>query len=89
MNDGTQRTNLVSKDQMSLPGPGNYSNAKNFGDDAKSFSIRGRPEDKIGNEIPGPGNYNPNESATKYQSPVYKIDSGTKRSNLVSSEKLA
>jgi len=38
---------------------------------------------------PGPGNYDPNESVTKYQSPTYKIDGGTKRSNLVSSEKLS
>lgn len=31
MNDGSLRTQLVSKEQMSLPGPGNYADSKNFG----------------------------------------------------------
>jgi hypothetical protein len=40
---------------MSIPGPGNYSNVKNFGEDAKAVSIRGRPSEEKPNGLPGPG----------------------------------
>ena len=43
---------------MNLPGPGNYdNNHKQFGQDAHTFSIRGRPRDLSQDDIPGPGTY--------------------------------
>lgn len=76
----------MSKDALSKPGPGHYDNAKNFGDDANTFSIRGRPQDKVRNEVPGPGNYNPPEQdPTKERVVAYKLGTSS-RSNLVGRE---
>ena len=50
---------------MIKPGPGNYDNGHEFGSDAKSFSIRGRPKDVIDNNSPGPGGYDPNSEYIK------------------------
>ncbi len=50
---------------MQIPGPGNYSNSKNFGEDSKAVSIRGRPNEDKPNGLPGPGQYNANVDAIK------------------------
>jgi hypothetical protein len=36
---------MVHKSISDLPGPGNYENLETFGKDAKTFSIRGKPQD--------------------------------------------
>lgn len=71
---------------MTLPGPGNYTHQKEFGHDAKSFSMRGRPQDKVGNEVPGPGNYEGNLEVVKDKVISYNMGSGQNRSMLVSKE---
>jgi hypothetical protein len=79
----------VSKDQMSLPGPGNYSDSKQFGADAKSFSMRGKPADKVIDDVPGPGNYEANANIVKDRVTTYKMSSSSKRADIVSRERIS
>mmetsp|Transcript_35534 Transcript_35534/g.34553 ORF Transcript_35534/g.34553 Transcript_35534/m.34553 type:complete len:148 (+) Transcript_35534:4040-4483(+) len=53
----TNRQDLVSNGVKDLPGPGNYSDSKQFGANAKAVTILGRPRDSSKNDSPGPGNY--------------------------------
>ena len=85
MNDGSSRTQIVIKEQMSQPGPGNYANTKNFGQDTKSFSIRGKPQDRAGDDVPGPGNYEGNANIVKDRVVSYKMSS-SQRQDIVSKE---
>ncbi|CDW79521.1 UNKNOWN [Stylonychia lemnae] len=85
----TERSQMVSKEEIQKPGPGQYQSTKNFGDDAKSVQIRGRPKDIVGNDIPGPGNYNNDDSHLRYQSPAVKIDPKSKRGDIVDREQLS
>lgn len=73
---GSQRVSMVSKEQMTLPGPGNYAHLREFGQDAKAFSMRGRPQEKVGNEVPGPGNYDGNLDVVKDKVRSYKMGGG-------------
>ena len=62
---GTSRSTLVNKEQTNLPGPGNYSNDKPFGQDAPTFSIRAKPQDHPSNSNPGPGAYDPSADVVR------------------------
>ena len=64
---------------MEQPGPGNYDNQKEFGKDAKSFVMRGRPEDQERNDSPGPGHYSPSQSAIKDKVVSYNMGSKSQR----------
>ncbi len=55
----SQRPDIVSKEDRKKIGPGEYESPIRIGKDAPAASIRGRPDDKIKNEVPGPGNYEP------------------------------
>lgn len=56
----SKRTELVSKMQSEMPGPGNYSfDYKAFGNDAPKVSIYGKPKDSRNIQSPGPGEYEP------------------------------
>lgn len=68
------------------PGPGEYSSPKKFGDDAKGFSIRGRPRDIQGNDRPGPGSYSPDHSIVKDKTISYRMDPNSKRAEIVSKD---
>lgn len=61
----SQRPDIVSKEDRKKVGPGEYDSPIRIGKDAPAASIRGRPEDKIKNEVPGPGNYEPAYQAVK------------------------
>jgi hypothetical protein len=39
----SHRVDIVSKEEIAKPGPGNYTQNDKFGKDAKSFQMRGRP----------------------------------------------
>ena len=43
------RGNIISKEDLQKPGPGSYPQSQQFGSAAKSFQLRGRPDEKIGN----------------------------------------
>jgi hypothetical protein len=62
---------------MTLPGPGKYLNIDEFGRNAVTFSLRGKSNEKIGNDIPGPGDYNADPNITKDRVIGFKLDSGT------------
>ena len=48
--------------------------------------MRGRPDDHERNDSPGPGHYSPSHSAVKDKVAAYKMDSKSKRADLVSKE---
>lgn len=73
----SQRTQMVSKEQMKLPGPGIYNDGRQFGQDAQSFSIRGKGNDNIKSDVPGPGTYNQDETMIRHHSPSFRIDGNT------------
>jgi len=54
-------------------GPGAYSAGKNFGDDVKSFEIRGKAPEQKPNGVPGVGHYSPESSPTRFRNPAVKI----------------
>lgn len=78
MDGKSQRIEIVSKEQQYMPGPGNYSDNRTFGQDAKSFQMRGRPQDKVGNDNPGPGNYDADANVVKDRVVTYKMGSSTR-----------
>jgi hypothetical protein len=55
----TSRTNIVSKEAASMPGPGNYTDINTFGKDVQSFTIRGKERERSLSDVPGPGEYDP------------------------------
>lgn len=79
------RVDIVSKEAVTKPGPGQYSHYDEFGKEIKSFTMRGRPLDKAGSEVPGPGNYEADHSAVKDKVIAYKIGSSS-RQQVVSRE---
>ena len=83
---GTNRTNIVSRDQQDRPGPGGYDDGDYFGKNAQKVSIRGKSPDKIGNDNPGPGNYNADPSSVKDRVPAYKMGNGQSRADIVSKD---
>ena len=79
----TARGQIVSKEDLFKPGPGEYDKGDKFGDGAKTFSIRGKPKDKVGSEVPGPGQYEPSQGQIKDRVIAHKIDSNTSRVEFV------
>ena len=76
---------IVTKEMLYQPGPGEYDSPKRFGDNAQSVSIRGRPRDPSRNDSPGPGNYETDISMVKDRTLAYKMSS-SKRADVVSKE---
>ena len=58
---------MVSKTIIEQPGPGQYynDNLNEFGKNATTFSIRGKPQEQQRPNIPGPGQYDPNLNVLK------------------------
>lgn len=63
----------MSKETEGKPGPGQYARADEFGKEARSFQLRGRPQDAAGSETPGPGNYEADHAIVKDKVVAYKI----------------
>jgi hypothetical protein len=82
----SKRADIVGRDAKELPGPGNYSDGKEFGKDAIAFKMGGKAKETNRNDSPGPGNYDPNDNLVRYASPQHGI-SKTSRSDLVSADK--
>lgn len=68
----SNRGDIISKDEGNKPSPGTYSDGKKFGEGVPTHSIRGKPNDLAGPDVPGPGTYNANLSPTKASSPSYR-----------------
>jgi hypothetical protein len=51
--------------------------------------MRGKSNEKIDNDVPGPGDYNADPNLIKDKLIGFKIDSGTKRPEIVSKETLS
>lgn len=66
---------IVTKEMLYVPGPGEYDSPKKFGEDAQSILIRGRPRDNSRNESPGPGMYEPNVNNVRDKVVSYKMGS--------------
>lgn len=59
----TRRSEIVSKEDRSKLGPGNYElNSKKGG---PCFTMGSKSSQKVKTDVPGPGNYDPNLSAVK------------------------
>jgi len=50
----TTRTDIVSKSQLELPGPGIYEQHSTIGK-TTSFTIAGKARESVDNKLPGPG----------------------------------
>jgi hypothetical protein len=79
MSNSPGRSELVSKEQSFLPGPGNYEEHDEFGKNTITYSIRGKSNERKGNNNPGPGNYNADPSILKDKPVAYKIPSSPSR----------
>lgn len=60
----TTRTDIVSKSQLELPGPGIYEQHSTIGK-TTSFTIAGKARESVDNKLPGPGQYDPSHYLTK------------------------
>ena len=81
----SKRSDIVTKEMMFSPGPGEYDSPVRIGYNAQSVTIRGRPEDIVKDDKPGPGHYDPNAHAVKDKVRAYKIDQSS-RADIVSKE---
>lgn len=82
----SKRTDIVSKEHMTSPGPGNYDSPhKKIGSDSVRYTIRGKQEEKIRSESPGPCAYAPSHSYNKDKVITHTI-SQSKRSEIVSKD---
>lgn len=79
------RPEIVTKEMLYQPGPGEYDSPKAFGHDAKSVTIRGKPKDNQRNDSPGPGHYSPDPSIVKDKAVSYRMGN-TKRTEIISKE---
>ena len=84
MDSRSTRTDLVSKQAREAPGPGNYEKHDEFGKNAKSYTIRGKPADLSRLDSPGPAHYSPDHSPVKDKVISYKMDNKSTRTELVS-----
>jgi hypothetical protein len=51
--------------------------------------MRGKPQDKAADDIPGPGNYEANVNVVKDRVTTYKMSSSSKRTDIVSRERIS
>jgi len=80
----TQRTEIVDKNRVGSPGPGNYESPSKLGKGV-SFSIGEKREERNRNDSPGPGAYEGNDSVVKERVRSAKM-SITKRGEMVSKQ---
>jgi len=82
----SKRSELInSKSVQQFPGPGNYGEEINtFGRNAMKISLKGKPKERMGNQMPGPGSYDYSQAyrMTKDKSHSVLIGSG-KRSDII------
>jgi len=69
----TQRTEIVNKEKVSSPGPGNYDSPSKWGKEGVKYTFGEKREEKIRNDSPGPGGYDANESLTRARVQSYKM----------------
>ncbi len=87
MDLNSQRTEIVTKEMLKMPGPGEYDSPIRIGYDAPTVTIRGRPDDKIKDLSPGPGKYDPSQHIVKDRVITYQM-SKSSRADFLSKEEL-
>jgi len=84
----TQRTEIVDKNRVGSPGPGNYDSPSRWGKEGVSYTFQGKSTEKSRNENPGPGNYNATDDVTKNRVVSFKMGT-TQRTEIVNKEKVS
>ena len=78
----TSRTEVVSKEHKTLPGPGNYDQESGIGKGPKYTMGKKSPE-RNDSYSPGPGSYDAQDTVLRAKSPSYAM-SKTNRTDIVS-----